>query len=177
MVSFEGKSSIYWALKFKFINWFISINLSCKYMIAQKITYNHEKDRLQLKLVECLNNDERNDVFLPADHKSDRCQPTHFFLTQWLYWVIDCYFRLAGSSSLSFVRFRFKFSTRLRFSCQYIPNLTWIDLWALHSAVVLYGRWKNDFRLSFESLSDLQIEGQREIWFLALRGYLFWQKS
>ena len=42
-------------------------------MIAQKITYNHEKDRLQLKLVECLNNDERNDVFLPADHKSDRC--------------------------------------------------------------------------------------------------------
>ena len=54
------------------MDWFISINLVCKYLIGQKIkTYNHEEDRLQLQPVERLNNDEQNDVFLPVDHRSD----------------------------------------------------------------------------------------------------------
>ena len=71
------------------------------------------------------------------------------------------------------MRFRFKFSTRLQFNCPYIAYPTWIDLWTLLCGVVFYRRWKNNIHLSFESLSDLQIDEQHEIWFLALvLGYL-----
>ena len=40
-------------------------------------------------------------------------------------------------------------------------------MWALPCGIV---EWKNDVHLSFKSLSDLQIDEQQGIWFLAL-GY------
>ena len=43
----------------------------------RKQSYNHKEDRLHLKLVECLNNIEKKDLFSPADCKSDRSLPTY----------------------------------------------------------------------------------------------------